>query len=112
MASPMLINQTLMSLIESATCIQDLTPLLNSMFRLMEMKDLVKQRLSAMNISQKRDLHFNVSPMDELLPHHIIQYMIGFNEDLRNVALVNKTFHKCSQSAQLLLLRQQQTDWQ
>eukprot|EP01083_Nonionella_stella_P259559 886099_1 len=112
MSSPILITQTLVSLVERATCIQDLTPLLNSMFRLTEMKDIVKQRLSAMNISQKRDLHLKVSPMDELLPHHIIQYMVGFNEDHRNVALVNKTFHKCSQSAQRLLLRQQQTDWQ
>eukprot|EP01083_Nonionella_stella_P148544 470381_1 len=112
MSSPILITQTLVSLVERATCIQELTPLLNSMFRLTEMKDIVKQRLSAMNISQKRDLHLKVSPMDELLPHHIIQYMVGFNEDHRNVALVNKTFHKCSQSAQRLLLRQQQTDWQ
>eukprot|EP01083_Nonionella_stella_P030670 84045_1 len=112
MSSPILITQTLVSVVERATCIQDLTSLLNSMFRLTEMKDIVKQRLSAMNISQKRDLHLKVSPMDELLPHHIIQYMVGFNEDHRNVALVNKTFHKCSQSAQRLLLRQQQTDWQ
>eukprot|EP01084_Bolivina_argentea_P058742 107242_1 len=112
MSSPILITQTLVSLVERATCIQDLTSLLNSMFRLTEMKDIVKQRLSAMNISQKRDLHLKVSPMDELLPHHIIQYIFGFNEDHRNVALVNKTFHKCSQSAQRILLRQQQTDWQ
>eukprot|EP01083_Nonionella_stella_P149286 473865_1 len=105
MASPMLINQTLMSLIESATCIQDLTPLLNSMFGLTGLKDIVKQRLSAMNISQKTDLHFKVSPMDEVLPHHIVQYMIGFSEDQRNVALVNKTFHQCCKSSQRLFLR-------
>eukprot|EP01083_Nonionella_stella_P117404 349854_1 len=67
---------------------------------------------SAMNISQKHVLHFKVSPMHELLPHDILQYMIGFNEDLRNVALVNKTFHRCSRSEQRLFLRQQQTDWE
>eukprot|EP01083_Nonionella_stella_P280658 954762_1 len=114
MSSPMLITQALVSLIENATCVQDLTPLLNAMFnsRLTEIKNIAKQRLSAMNISQKRDLHFKVSPMDELLPHDIIQYMVGFNDDLRNVALVNKTFHKCCKSARILFLRQQQTDWQ
>eukprot|EP01083_Nonionella_stella_P174278 603690_1 len=112
MSSSILITKTLMSHIESATCIQDLIHLLNSMFRLTEMKDIVQQRLSTMNISEKTNLHFKVSPMNELLPHHIIQYIFGFNEDHRNVALVNKTFHKCSQSAQRLLLRQQQTDWQ
>eukprot|EP01083_Nonionella_stella_P187793 690897_1 len=100
MSSSILITQTLMSLIESATCIQDLTPLLNSMFGLTGLKDIVKQRLSAMNISQKRDLHFTVSPMDELLPQHIVQYMIGFNEDPRHIALVNKTFHQCCKSPQ------------
>eukprot|EP01083_Nonionella_stella_P030667 84038_1 len=112
MSSPILITQTLVSVVERATCIQDLTSLLNSMFRLTEMKDIVKQRLSAMNISQKRDLHLKVSPMDELLPHDIIQYMVGFNDDLRNVALVNKTFHQCCKSSQRLFLRQQQTDWE
>eukprot|EP01083_Nonionella_stella_P199082 730308_1 len=108
MASPSLINQTLMSLIDSTTCIKDLTPFMNIMFGLTEMKDIVKHRLSGMNISQKRDLHFKVSPMDELLPHRIVQYMIGFNEDLRPIALINKTFHKCCKSLQRLLLRQQQ----
>eukprot|EP01083_Nonionella_stella_P282726 962069_1 len=112
MASPMLINQTLMSLTESATSIQDLTPLLNSMFRLTEMKDIVQQRLSTMNISEQTDLHFKVSPMDEVLPHHIVQYMIGFNEDPRHIALVNKTLHQCCKSSQRLFLRQQQTDWE
>eukprot|EP01083_Nonionella_stella_P258875 884295_1 len=112
MASSMSLNIKLISLVESATCIQDLTPLLNIVLGLTEIKDIVKQRLSVMNIPQKRDLYLKAAPMDELLPRHIVQYMIGFNEDLRQTALVNKTFHKCCQSAQRLLLRQQQTDWQ
>eukprot|EP01084_Bolivina_argentea_P058743 107244_1 len=112
MSSPILITQTLVSLVERATCIQDLTSLLNSMFRLTEMKDIVQQRLSTMNISEKTNLHFKVPPMDEVLPHHIVQYMIGFSEDQRNVALVNKTFHQCCKSSQRLFLRQQQTDWE
>eukprot|EP01083_Nonionella_stella_P062669 162944_1 len=95
MASPTLINQALLSLIDSATCIHDLAPLLNIMFSLTEIKHITKQRLSTMNIAQKHDLHLKASPMDELLPHDIVQYMIGFNEDLRDIALVNKTFHKC-----------------
>eukprot|EP01083_Nonionella_stella_P104579 299945_1 len=65
-----------------------------------------------MDISEKTNLHFKVSPMDEVLPHHIVQYMIGFNEDQRNVALINKTFHQCCKSSQRLFLRQQQTDWE
>eukprot|EP01083_Nonionella_stella_P151419 483721_1 len=112
MASPTLINQTLMSLIESAECIQDLIPFLKTLFGVQEMKDIIKHRLSTRNISQKRDLHLKVSPMDELLPHHIIQYLVGFNDDLRHIALVNKTFHKGCNSSQRVLLRQQQTDWE
>eukprot|EP01083_Nonionella_stella_P174279 603699_1 len=112
MASPVLLNQTLMSLIDSATCIQDIKPLWNTMFGLTEMKNIMKQRLSTMNIAQKRDLHLKVSPMDETLPHHIVQYLIGFNDDLRHISLVNKTFHKCCESSQRLFLRQQQSDWQ
>eukprot|EP01083_Nonionella_stella_P215137 774587_1 len=112
MASPVLLNQTLMSLIDSATCIQDIKPLWNTMFGLTEMKNIMKQRLSTMNIAQKRDLHLKVSPMDETLPHHIVQYLIGFNDDLRHISLVNKTFHKCCESSQRLFLRQQETVWQ
>eukprot|EP01083_Nonionella_stella_P217879 781848_1 len=112
MAATISINMRLTSLIENATCIQDLTPLLNIMFRLTEMKDMMKQQLSTMNISQKHDLYLKASPMDHVLPHHILQYIIGFNEDLRHSALVNKTFHTCYKSAQRLLLRRQQTDWQ
>eukprot|EP01083_Nonionella_stella_P170519 580457_1 len=112
MASSMSLNIKLISLVESATCIQDLTPLLNIVLGLTEIKDIVKQRLSVMNIPQKRDLYLKAAPMDELLPRHIVQYMIGFNEDLRQTALVNKTFHKCSKSSQRLLLQQTVTVWQ
>eukprot|EP01083_Nonionella_stella_P022693 62727_1 len=102
----------LFSLIESATCIQDLTPLLNIVFSLDEMKNLTKKRVSIMDIHQKQDSYLKVSPMDEVLPHCIVQYVIGFNEDLRTIQLVNQTFHECCDSAQRLWLRQQHTNWQ
>eukprot|EP01083_Nonionella_stella_P170518 580454_1 len=65
-----------------------------------------------MGTEEKQDLHLKALPIDELLPHHVIQYMIGFNGDLRHIELVNKTFHKSCKSSQRLFLRQQQTDWQ
>eukprot|EP01083_Nonionella_stella_P019146 53227_1 len=105
MASTVLLN-----LIESAKCVEDLNPLMNAMFGLKNMKDTMKQHLSTMNVSQKRDLHLKASPIDDVLPHHIVQHMIGFNDDLRPTALVNKTFHKCCKSSQRIFLRQQQTD--
>eukprot|EP01083_Nonionella_stella_P119176 356118_1 len=65
-----------------------------------------------MGTEEKQDLHLKALPIDELLPHHVIQYMIGFNGDLRHIELVNKTFHKCSKSSQRLLLQQTVTVWQ
>eukprot|EP01083_Nonionella_stella_P316336 1146487_1 len=77
-----------------------------------EVKDIVKQRVSNMNIQQKRDLHLKVSPMDDVLPECIVQHVMGFNDDLRQIALVNKTFHQCCDSVQRLVLRQKRTEWQ
>eukprot|EP01083_Nonionella_stella_P214800 773646_1 len=113
MASSTLINMKLISLIDSATCIQDLTPLLTGMFELTQnvLKDILKQQLSTMDIAQTYELHLKAWPMDDILPHHIVQYMIGFSGDF-TVALVNKTFNQCCKSAQRIVLRQQKTDLQ
>eukprot|EP01083_Nonionella_stella_P073808 199817_1 len=112
MVSSLSINLKLVSLIETATCIQDLIPLLTNIFGLAEVKDIMKQRVSTMNIQQKRDLHLKVSPMDDVLPECIVQHVMGFNDDLRQIALVNKTFHQCCDSVQRLVLRQKRTEWQ
>eukprot|EP01083_Nonionella_stella_P218317 782990_1 len=110
--SSVCINLELVSLIETATCIQDLTPLLSKVVGLAEMKDILKQRVSTMDIQQKRDLYFKGSPMDDVLPQCIVQSVIGFNDDLRQIALVNKTFHKCCDSVQALVLKKKKTDLQ
>eukprot|EP01083_Nonionella_stella_P009226 26678_1 len=110
--SSVCINLELVSLIETATCIQDLTPLLSKVVGLAEMKDILKQRVSTMDIQQKRDLYLKVSPMDDVLPQCIVQSVIGFNDDLRQIALVNKTFHKCCDSVQGLVLKKKKTDLQ
>eukprot|EP01083_Nonionella_stella_P134752 409942_1 len=115
MASSLSVNLKLVSLIESVTCIQDLMPFLNAMFGvspLTELKEIMKQRLSTMHIQQKHDLYLKASPMDEVLPQCIVEYVIGFNDDLRSIELVNKTFHKCCDSIQRRVLRKKETEWQ
>eukprot|EP01083_Nonionella_stella_P273101 926387_1 len=112
MSSPRCSNLKLVSTVENARCIQDLMPLLNSIFNLTEMKDIVKQRLSTLNIQQKQKAYLKASPIDEVLPRCIVQHIIGFNDDLRQTELVNKTFHECCDSVQRLVLRQQPMDWQ
>eukprot|EP01083_Nonionella_stella_P030672 84050_1 len=112
MASALSLNLKLDSLIEGATCIDDLTPLLNSIFGLEEIKDLLKQRISTMNIQRQQNMYLKAAPMDDVLPHCILQHTIGFIEDLRDIALVNKAFHKCCDSIQRLLIKQKETDWQ
>eukprot|EP01083_Nonionella_stella_P080735 221967_1 len=111
MASSMFIDAKLISLVERATCVQDLTPLLNVIFGVAEMKNLVKQKLSTMYTQQKQSLYAKASPMDDVLPEHIVQYMIGFT-DLRNLDLVNKSFQKCCNSVKRLVIRQYETNWQ
>eukprot|EP01083_Nonionella_stella_P073809 199818_1 len=112
MVSSLSVNLKLVSLIERATCIQDLIPLLTNISCMAEIKDILKHRVSTMNIQQKRDLHLKVSPMDDVLPECIVQHVMGFNDDLRQIALVNKTFHQCCDSVQRLVLRQKRTEWQ
>eukprot|EP01083_Nonionella_stella_P273100 926386_1 len=115
MASLLCSNLKLVSIVGNATCIQDLMPLLNSIFDLTEMKDIVKQRLSTLNVQQKQKACLKASPMDEVLPRCIVQHIIGFNDDLRQTKLVNKIFHECCDSVQRLVLdvlRQQPTNWQ
>eukprot|EP01083_Nonionella_stella_P077675 212237_1 len=72
------------------------------------MKDILKQRVT----QQKRDLYLKGSPMDDVLPQCIVQHVIGFNDDLRQIALVNKTLHKCCDSVQALVLKKKKTDLQ
>eukprot|EP01083_Nonionella_stella_P076070 207085_1 len=62
--------------------------------------------------SNPKSVTSTAPPMDEVLPHDIVQCIVGLNDDLRHIELVNKTFHKCCKSAQRLLLRQQETVWQ
>eukprot|EP01083_Nonionella_stella_P099095 278670_1 len=111
MASPKFIDAKLTSFIESVTCVADLTPLLDVMFGLTEMKNLVKQKLSIMNAQQKQKLYVKAAPMDEVLPEHIVQYMIGFT-DLKNLELVNKSFRKYCNSVKRFVIRQGQTKWE
>eukprot|EP01083_Nonionella_stella_P030671 84046_1 len=112
MASALSLNLKLDSLIEGATCIDDLTPLLNSIFGLEEIKDLLKQRISTMNIQRQQNMYLKAAPMDDVLPHCILQHTIGFIEDLREITLVNKAFFKCCGSIQRLFIKQKETDWQ
>eukprot|EP01083_Nonionella_stella_P182727 658190_1 len=112
MESSFSVNLKLDSLIEGTTCIRVLTSLLNSICSLEEIKGFVKQRVSAMDIEQKQNLYLKAAPMDDVLPHCILQHTIGFIEDLRDIALVNKAFHKCCDSIQRLLIKQKETDWQ